>query len=41
MALTETESTEEQQAIQDEQDFNEFLAELEAEKEEHNWQQVM
>lgn len=40
MGLTETESTEEQ-VIQDEQDFNEFLAELEAEEEEHNWQQNM
>ena len=40
MALNETESTEEQ-IIQDEQDFNEFLAELEAEEEEHNWQQAM
>lgn len=40
MALTENKSTEEQ-AIQDEQDFNEFLAELEAEEEEHNWQQSM
>ena len=39
MALNETESTEEQ-VIQDEQDFNEFLAELEAE-EEHTWQQAM
>lgn len=34
MALTETESPGEQQAIQDEQDFNEFLAQLEAEEEE-------
>ena len=40
MAPTESKSTEEQ-AIQDEQDFNEFLAELEAEEEEHNWQQAM
>ena len=39
MALAENKSTEEQ-AIQDEQDFNEFLAELEAE-EEHTWQQTM
>ena len=38
MALTETET--EEQAIQDEQDFNEFLAQLEAE-EEHSWQQNM
>lgn len=33
MALTETESPEEQQATQDEQDFNEFLAQMEAEEE--------
>lgn len=39
MALTETKT--EEQAIQDEQDFNEFLAELEAEEEEHTWQQAM
>jgi hypothetical protein len=39
MALTETET--EEQAIQDEQDFNEFLAQLEAEEEEHTWQQTM
>ena len=38
--LTETKPTEEQ-AIQDEQDFNEFLAELEAEEEEHLWKQSM
>ena len=41
MALTETQTPEEQQTIQDEQDFNEFLAELEAEEEEHTWQQAM
>ena len=41
MALTETESTEEQQAIRDEQDFNEFLAQMEAEEEEHGFQQTM
>ena len=40
MALNENESTQEQ-AIQDEQDFNEFLAQMESEEEEHNWQQVM
>ena len=40
MGLTEGEPTEEQ-VIQDEQDFNEFLAELEAEEEEHTWQQAM
>ena len=39
MGLTEAEPTEEQ-VIQDEQDFNEFLAEMEAE-EEHSWQQNM
>ena len=39
MALTENKT--EEQAIQDEQDFNEFLAELEAEEEEHTWQQTM
>ena len=41
MALTETQSPEEQQTIQDEQDFNEFLAELEAEDEEQGFQQTM
>ena len=41
MALTQDESKTEEQAIQDEQDFNEFLAELEAEEEEHTWQQAM
>lgn len=40
MALTETKPTEEQ-AIQDEQDFNEFLAELEAEEEEQGFQLSM
>ena len=40
MGLTEGEPTEEQ-VIQDEQDFNEFLAELEAEEEEQTWQQNM
>ena len=39
MALTENKT--EEQVIQDEQDFNEFLAELEAEEEEYNWQQAM
>ena len=38
MALAENKT--EEQVIQDEQDFNEFLAELEAE-EEHTWQQAM
>ena len=40
MALTDHQSPEEQQIIQDEQDFNEFLAELEAE-EEQGFQQTM
>lgn len=39
MALTETK--EEQQTIQDEQDFNEFLAQLEAEEEEQTFQLSM
>lgn len=41
MALTETESPEEQQATQDEQDFNEFLAQMEAEEEEQPFQLSM
>ena len=41
MALTETRSPEEQQTIQDEQDFNEFLAQLEAEEEEQTFQLSM
>ena len=41
MALTETQPPEEQQTIQDEQDFNEFLAELEVEEEEHFFKQSM
>ncbi|MGM9669300.1 MAG: relaxase/mobilization nuclease domain-containing protein [Faecousia sp.] len=41
MALTKDEPQTEEQAIQDEQDFNEFLAQLEAEEEEHTWQQAM
>ena len=40
MALTEYTAPEEQRIIQDEQDFNEFLAELEAE-EEQGFQQTM
>jgi len=40
MALTDHQSPAEQQTIQDEQDFNEFLAELEAE-EEQGFQQIM
>ena len=41
MALTENTAPEEQQTIQDEQDFNEFLAQLEAEEEEQGFQQTM
>ena len=41
MALTEHTTPEEQQTIQDEQDFNEFLAELEVEEEEHFFKQSM
>ena len=39
-ALTQNESKTEEQTIQDEQDYNEFIAELEAE-EEYDWQQAM
>lgn len=39
MALTENKN--EAQTIQDEQDFNEFLARIEAEEEDQNWQQTM
>ena len=35
MALTE------EQTIQDEQDYNEFLAQMETEEDEHMWQQTM
>ena len=41
MSLTETESPAEQQAIQDKQDFNEFLAQMEAEEEEQTFQLSM
>jgi len=41
MVLTEHTAPEEQQTIQDEQDFNEFLAELEAEEEEQGFRQIM
>lgn len=41
MALTEHTAPDAQQIIQDEQDFNEFLAELEAEEEEHFFKQSM
>lgn len=37
MALTQGE----EQTVLDEQDFNEFLAQAEAEEEEHNFQQTM
>ena len=40
-AIALTENKTEEQVIQDEQDFNEFLAQLEAEEEEHTWQQAM
>ena len=39
MALTETKT--EEQTIQDEQDYNEFLARIEAKEEEQSWQQSM
>ena len=41
MALTQNESQTEEQAIQSEQDYNEFVAELEAEEEDYTWQQAM
>ncbi len=41
MALTQDEAQAEEQAIQDEQDFNEFLAQMEAEEEGQTWQQAM
>ena len=41
MALTQNETRTEEQVIQYEQDYNEFVAELEAEEEEYNWQQAM
>ena len=39
MALTENKN--EAQTIQDEQDYHEFLARMEAEEEDQNWQQSM
>ena len=39
MALTENKN--EEQTIQDEQDYHEFLARMEADEEEQNWQQSM
>lgn len=41
MALTQDKAQTEDQTIQDEQDFNEFLAQMETEEEEHTWQQSM
>lgn len=41
MALTQDKTQTEGQTIQDEQDFNEFLAQMEAEEEDHTWQQAM
>ena len=39
MALTQNKT--EEQSIQDGEDFNEFLARMEAEEEDQNWQQSM
>ena len=41
MALTESQSQEEQQTIQDEQNFNEFLTQMEAEEEDQTFQLSM
>ena len=41
MVLTQDESKTVEQTIQNEQDYNEFIAELEAEEEEYIWQQAM
>lgn len=40
MVLIQDKTQTEEQTIQDEQDFNEFLAQIENE-EEHTWQQTM
>lgn len=40
-AIALTENKTEEQTIQDEQDYNEFLARMEAEDEEQSWQQTM
>lgn len=40
-AIALTENQTEEQTIQDEQDYNEFLARMEADEEEQNWQQSM
>ncbi len=41
MVLTQGKAQTEEQTIQDEQNFNEFLAQMEAEEKEHTWQQSM
>lgn len=41
MELTRDKAQTEEQTIQDELDFNEFLTQMEAEEEEHTWQQTM
>lgn len=41
MAPTQDESKTEEQTILEEQDYNEFIAALEAEEEDYNWQQAM
>ena len=41
MAPAQDESKTEEQTILEEQDYNEFIAELEAEEEDYNWQQAM
>lgn len=41
MELTQDKAQTEEQTIQDDLDFNEFLAQMEAEEEEHTWQQSM
>lgn len=40
MALNQNESKTEEQTIQDEQDYNEFVAKLETQEEDYNWQQA-
>ena len=40
-AIALTENKDEAQTIQDEQDYNEFLARIEAKEEEQSWQQSM
>ncbi len=41
MVLTQNKAQAEEQTIQDTEDYNEFLAQTEAEEEEHTWQQSM